>query len=85
MTDKVKCVKAFEVGTKYEISDFQTMTFPDHVRWSSQFLNSSSFFLFEYFFMLSLPEYLVASYLLKLMLIKEMILQTSINGIDPRW
>ena len=32
MTDKVKCVKAFEVGTKYEISDFQTMTFPDHVR-----------------------------------------------------
>lgn len=30
MTDK--CVKAFEVGTKYEISDFQTMTFPDHVR-----------------------------------------------------
>ena len=54
MTDK--CVKAFEVGTKYEISDFQTMTFPDHVRWSSQSLNSSSFFVFEYFFMLSLPN-----------------------------
>ena len=83
MTDK--CVEAFEVGTKYEISDFQTMTFPDHVRWSFQSLNSSSFFVFEYFFMLSLPEYLVASYLFKLMLITEMILQTSINGIDPRW
>ena len=32
MTDKVKCIKAFEVGIKHEISDFLTMIFPNHVR-----------------------------------------------------